>query len=512
MIKHMTGRFLVAGAALLALNACASGSGAPDIDWNGDQRTALVPVQSGDSYYVSAQAAVDMRIKARSPGKAKNVILFVGDGMGVSTVTGARILAGQVKGVDGESYRLAMEKMPWTGLSKTYSHDAQISDSAATATAMVAGVKTPARTLGVTQKARFGDCASQDAGGTDSIFALAEDAGMATGIVSTARITHATPASTYAMSVSRDWEDDTKAKSECKDIAAQLIDWDRGDGFEVVLGGGRGPFMTLDQQDPEFADKTGKRRDGRDLVAEWAAKSDAHTFVFDSAGFAAADFASDARVLGLFQPSHMQYELDRKDDPAGEPSLADLTRAAITRLQQDKDGFVLMVEGGRVDHAHHAGNAARALGDALAFDDAIAAALDMTSDEDTLVIVTADHSHTMTIAGYSRRGNPILGLSSMGIEPNKAADGKPYTTLGYANGPGASCPNGATVCSRSDLSGSDVENKDFIQQSRVPMGSETHAGEDVAIFASGPGAILVSGVIEQNEIFHVMGRSLGLID
>jgi alkaline phosphatase len=210
----------------------------------------------------------------------------------------------------------------------------------------------------------------------------------------------------------------------------------------------------------------------------------------------------------------MEYELDRAEDPAGEPSISEMTRAAITRLSQDPDGFVLLVEGGRIDHAHHAGNAARALEEADQFDQAIKTALEMTNPDDTLIIVTADHSHTLTISGYAKRGNPILGLSSMSMDgtPSKALDGKPYTTLGYMNGPGAcTATEDGFDCSRKDLTGVDTTDKDFLQQSLYPMWSETHGGDDVAIFASGPGSELISGVMEQNEIFQVMGRASGLV-
>ena len=171
-----------------------------------------------------------------------------------------------------------------------------------------------------------------------------------------------------------------------------------------------------------------------------------------------------------------------------------------------------MVEGGRIDHGHHATNAARALGDTAALDEAVKAALDMTSAEDTLIIVTADHSHTMTIAGYPARGNDILGKVAYG--PGglaRADDGKPYTTLGYANGV-TGCKPGAESCVREDLTTVDTTDKDFHQQALVFQGSETHAGEDVPVFASGPGADLIRGTIEQNEIFHVMGMASGLVD
>tara|TARA_R110002020_G_scaffold83397_1_gene206650 strand:+ start:61300 stop:62895 length:1596 start_codon:yes stop_codon:yes gene_type:complete len=481
-------------------------------------RPGLVPEQAGDSYYVSAAAAVQKRIDAQGVKPAKNVILFIGDGMSIPTVTAARIYAGQKRGLDGESYSLTMETLPHMALSKTYSHDYQVADSASTATAMTAGVKVNSGTLGVLKEATRNNCALAQDNGTDSIFDLAEREGLATGIISTARITHATPGSTYSETPNRDWESDADLKGgdagDCKDIARQLIEWPEGDGFEVAMGGGRSAFLTEAEADPENEGKTGSRKDGRDLTAEWVAKGPDHVYITDQAGFDATDFASDVKVLGLFERSHMQFEMDRAKDTAGEPSLVDLTKAAITRLSQDPNGFVLMVEGGRIDHAHHGVNAARALDETDEFDQAIAAALEMTSNDDTLIIVTADHSHTMTISGYPQRGNPILGKVNTGLDDDHmmAQDGKPYTTLSYASGMTACrMVEGEPDCTREDLTDVDTTDPDFQQPSLVFMGSETHGGDDVAIFATGPGSELVTGVMEQNEIFHVMGRASGLV-
>ena len=469
-------------------------------------RAGQAPRQANDSYYQTAAARVDARAAGRTFGKAKNVILFVGDGMGISTITAARIHAGQLKGVDGESYKLAMETLPHAALSKTYSHDAQVSDSASTATAMVAGVKARSRTLGVTQDANYSNCASTVGNGTDTIFELAERAGLATGIITTARLTHATPASTYSEVPNRDWEDDGDlpgaGENACKDIARQFIDWPAGDHFEIVLGGGARHFLPKDDD--------GQRKDGRNFLEEWTAKSGAHATIGNKAEFDAINFASGARILGLFEGSHMQYEVDRDTSGEGEPSIEEMTRAAITRLSQDEDGYVLLVEGGRIDHGHHGTNAARALGDTVAFDEAVAAALEMTSTEDTLIIVTADHSHTFVIQGYPARGNPILGKVTLPDgRPAPAGDGKPYTTLSYANG--SSAYDTFEDDERVDLTDIDTTDKDFKQQSLLPSPSETHGGEDVAVFASGPGAELVAGVMEQNEIFHVMVKANGLV-
>jgi alkaline phosphatase len=229
-----------------------------------------------------------------------------------------------------------------------------------------------------------------------------------------------------------------------------------------------------------------------------------------------ADPSNTEYLLGLFEPSHMQYEADRPNDRAGEPSLTEMTEKAIKMLQKNPKGFFLMVEGGRIDHAHHAGNAKRALLDTIEMARAVKKAYEMTDPEDTLIIVTADHSHTFTIAGYPHRGNNILGLvagvpeiDGDPVTPDKDRLGLPYTTLGYANGPGWRDAI-ATGQKRPDLTGVDTTALNFLQEATVPLSSETHAGEDVPVFASGPMAHLVHGSMEQNWIFHVMREAFNL--
>jgi alkaline phosphatase len=208
-----------------------------------------------------------------------------------------------------------------------------------------------------------------------------------------------------------------------------------------------------------------------------------------------------------------------------------MTKSAIALLSRNPNGYVLMVEGGRIDHAHHAGNAYRALTDTIAFADAVQVALDATDAADTLIVVTADHAHTMTFAGYPIRGNPILGKVHGGSDFEGATNdlaldqlGLPYTTLGYANGPGHAAPSDrqpqgpkkfphmytslkAGSGGRPDLTNVDTEQPDFMQESTVPFKSESHGGEDVAVFARGPGAEGFHGEIEQNVIFHVIAQS-----
>lgn len=461
-----------------------------------------------DAYYQSGAEALRQRLAhKRNDNEAKNLILFIGDGMGVSTITAGRIYQGQAKGSDGPSFVTASDAFPHSAMVKTYSHDFQVSDSAATATAMVAGIKTRSGTIGLKHGVKTGQCSSEKGLSVPSIFDLAEGAGRATGIVSTTRITHATPASAYAHSANRNWENDSDLpkNADCKDIAAQLLGWDAGDGFEVIMGGGRRNFMPANAADPEYPKKNGRRADGRNLIAEWRANNPDGNYIYDLKGFQALAPQDDGPILGLFEPSHMEYEADRQQRAGGanEPSLARMVKMAIGRLSKNPRGFILMVEGGRIDHAHHSGNAARALADFAAFEDAIAAAVAAVDTEETLILVTADHSHVFTIAGYQPRNNPILGK----VPPSpffKTADGKPYTTLGYANGPGAK--DGV----RDDLTDVDTHALDYKQQAAVPLRSETHAGEDVVVKAMGPRAHLFGGTIEQNVIFHLAKHALGL--
>ena len=441
------------------------------------------------------------------PGRAKNVILFIGDGMGLSTIAAARIREGQLHGASGEENALSFERFPYVGLSKTYSVNGQTPDSAPTMTAMVTGIKTLQGVLSVDQRVKYDNCASAKGKGVATYLEIAEALGLSTGIVSTARITHATPAATYAHTPNRDWESDAELTDEakangCRDIARQLIEFPYGNGLEVALGGGRSYFLPNTVADPEDAGTKGRRRDGRNLPVEWTQSRADATYVWNKAQFDAIDPKRTHHLLGLFERSHMEYEQDRPRDTGKEPSLAEMTGKAIDVLRNGSDkGFFLMVEGGRIDHAHHAGNASRALTDAIALSDAVRVAMQKTSADDTLIIVTADHSHTFTVAGYPDRGNDILGKVVTDGALALDANGKPYTTLGYANGPGY---RGATA--RPDLSATDTANPDYLQEAAIPLASETHAAEDVAIYARGPGAQAFQGTVEQNTIFHVMAQ------
>ena len=464
------------------------------------------------AYRAQGEAALEQLKSQPAPtSRARNVIIFIGDGMGISTLTAARIFAGQAAGRDGESFQTAMDGLPYAALVKTYSHDSQVSDSAPTATAILAGIKTRNSVIGIGPEAQVDDCASGTAHHVPSLIGMAQSRGLATGVVTTTRITHATPAAAYAHTVQRDWESTVPQAAMaqgCTDIARQMVEGDVGRRLDVIMGGGRAAFLPRETRDPEFADKTGLRTDRRNLIEDWRKANPGGLYVWNKAQLAAYDPTARRRLLALFQPDHMQYEADRAGDRAGEPSLAEMTELAIRSVAQNKAGYVLLIEGGRIDHAHHAGNARRALADATALDEAVAAALRLTDRNDTLIVTTADHSHTLTISGYPARGNPILGtVAETPGEARRAADGLAYTTLGYANGPGAAATHDHTG-RRADPALVDTAALDYLQQATVPLSSETHGGEDVVVRASGPGAHLLRGTIEQHTIFYVIREAL----
>jgi alkaline phosphatase len=486
--------------------------------------------QRKNPWFEAASTHVAQRLPATERGKARNVILFVGDGMGISTITASRIFAGQLEGNPGEEHRLSFEEYPFTGLVKTYNTNAQTADSAGTMSAMMTGVKTNISMFGLDEDAELSDCDSSHGNELVTLLELAEISGRSTGVVSTARLTHATPGATYARTADRAWENIAQLSREarrsgCRDIAVQLLEHESTvkamtgtaiDGIEVALGGGRWQFLPKEpSEEQRFG--PGHRIDNRDLIEEWLGAT-AGTYV--STREELMNAGKEGRLLGLFSGSHMNYEADR---PPEQPSLSEMTAAALDRLQQDEDGFFLMVESGRIDHAHHANNAFNALNETVEFDRAIALAAERTDPEDTLIIVTADHSHVFTIAGYPKRGNPILGkvVRPGDRRPEGDVDGKPYTTLGYMNGRGfrdlgdetdadAIYKDNSVTAGRADLSRVDTTEPGYHQEVLVPLGAETHGGEDVAVYARGPGAIAVSGSIEQNVIFHVMAQAAGL--
>jgi alkaline phosphatase len=217
----------------------------------------------------------------------------------------------------------------------------------------------------------------------------------------------------------------------------------------------------------------------------------------------ALDMTATHKLLALFHLDHMDYELDRVKKALDQPSLAEMTLKAIEVLNQGKEGYFLMVEGGRIDHALHGTNAKRVMEDTIAFDEAIKAALGKVDLSNTLIVVTADHDHTMTMNGYAKKGNPILDIArgNDGL-PLKDADGKSYTTLVFGNG-----PNRPDM--RADVDSAVALGDDYLQETGVHTNSETHGGGDVMLMASGAGAKIFKGTLDNTKVFSLLKSAFG---
>ncbi len=460
-------------------------------------RTSSITLRRGLSAMILAAV---IAAPAAAAERARNVILFIGDGMGVSTLTAARIFAGQKRGLDGASNLLSFETFPDLALVRTFSADSLVTESAAGATALLTGRRTLNGVLGVSDKVRIGDCASSKATSVATLAELAKQKGLATGVVSTAAITDATPASLYAHVPTRTWQSDADMPPEalaagCVDIARQMVDGPADLQLDLMLGGGYGAFKPAESA-------TGRRNDGRDLTAEWRAKGG--LYIETGAELAALPTTS-RKVLGLFAPGNMMRESTRQATQTDAPRLVDMTRKAIEILSREKAGYFLMVEGALIDKAHHLNLAHEALNETVEFDEAVAAALAMTNPADTLIVVTADHSHSLTLNGGLRNSSVLDVAPSTDDDPRVALDGKALSILMYATGPGA--PIGEP---RSDPAQSDPKDPDLRAPAAVPLPSAAHTGEDVAAYAKGPGARAFHGLIEQPAVFEAMRTALGL--
>ncbi len=452
--------------------------------------------------------------KAPTLAAPQNVIFFLGDGMGITTLTAARIYA---VGEDGD---LTIDTLPETAFVKTFSNDAQVTDSAPSMAAYMTGVKMNNEVISMSQDTKaieplanangeklINNCGANNGKPATTLLELAKAKGFAAGVVTTTRLTHATPATTYAHVCHRELEND---------IAAMAVPGGAGyntklvDGIDVMLGGGAQFFKSAAQG--------GKRADGRDLIAEMQAKN--YRFVANSGELAAIDANKTGKLFGLFSQSHMSYDLDR--DPAKEPSLADMTVKAMDVLQQNKKGYFLMVEGGRIDHALHSTIAKKALHDTVAFDNAIKAALAKVKVTDpelknTLIVVTADHDHTLVLNGYAKRTGKttasnagVLGVVKNYVtgEVDKDLDGAPYSIIGFGNGEHRIQGNRAAL---KNLDDSATSANTYHQEAVVRMekGEETHGGTDVFLGAIGKGAENFRGTIDNTKVFSLVKTALG---
>ncbi|XP_077512094.1 alkaline phosphatase, tissue-nonspecific isozyme-like isoform X2 [Amblyomma americanum] len=441
------------------------------------------------------KSQIEMKLRARpNTNRAKGVVLFLGDGMGISTVTAARIYKGQSKkNFSGEESVLSWERFPHVSLSKTYGLDAQTSDSANSATAYLCGVKANIKTIGVDASVKAKQCHNDTTTYVHSIMKWAQDAGMWTGIVTTATVTDASPAGAYAHSGYRKWQQSVPKGCNAKDIAQQLIYDLPGSEIRVILGGGRSVFLNSTECDEEG--KKGERSDGVNLINKWKElkKGRSAHYVWNRSELLAVNTRSTDYLLGLFDSDDMPYWISRSQPHSPKPNLTEMVTVAIEILSRNPAGFVLFAEGARIDHGHHITRAQLALQEALEFDEAVNKAAMILPKEESLIVVTADHSHTMTIAGYPPRGTNIFGFAG---NTTKSATVE-YTVLSYAEG-----PQGARPLKNMTLE--ETSHIDFEQQATFPLRVAAHGGEDVAVYAQGPWSHLFDGVHDQTYIPYVM--------
>jgi alkaline phosphatase len=449
--------------------------------------------------------------QAQSQPRAKNVIFFLGDGMGINTLTAARIFA------VGESGDLTIDTLPESAFVKTFSNDAQVTDSAASMAAYMTGVKQNNGVISMSDDTRSispgpdkngNQLASRCENGhaVPTLAELAKQHGLATGVVTTDTVTGATPAATYAHACSR---------KLYNDIAASLVPGGAGfnaalgSGMDLVFGGGAQFFTPFE--------RGGKRSDGRDLLAEMASRG--YRVASAPEQVRALDPASAQPVIGLFATDVMSYEAVR--DPVKEPSLTEMTAKAIDILSKKPGGFFLMVEGARIDHALHATLAKRALQETVSYNDALKAAIDKMQQIDpglknTLIVATADHDHTLLLNGYSPRTgkttptNPgVLGLVHTIPDkgPRLDKDGAPYTIIGFGTGEHrVAGKRGQEKLTDEIVSGDDYHQEAVV---RVKPGSETHGGTDVYLGAIGANAELFRGTIDNTRVFSLIKTAAG---
>jgi alkaline phosphatase len=419
--------------------------------------------------------------RAIDGGRAKNVIMFLGDGMGDSEITIARNYH------VGAAGRLSMDGLPLTGEYTTYAVQKgtadvpeYVTDSAASGTGWATGTKTYNNAVSV-------DPVTLEA--LPTILELAKAEGFKTGNITTSELTDATPAVLDSHISLRGCQgpadmascpNETKLAGGLGSIAEQTVDT----GVDVLMGGGRARFDQI---------VTGGPYSGQTVVQQ--AQALGYTVATDQAGLDSA--RPGQKFLGLFHPSNMDLEWtgplaapypgpaatacteSNPARPATEPHLADMTAKAIELLstkvkRDDRRGFFLQVEGASIDKQDHASNPCGQIGETVEFDSAIQVALDWAKKHpDTLVIVTADHGHTSQI-----------------IDPQTAADHSPgaIATLVTFDGQPMVVNYGTNL----------------------PGRSQSHTGTEVRIAAQGPQAANVVGVTDQTDLFHTMARALGI--
>jgi alkaline phosphatase len=391
-------------------------------------------------------------------GKVKNVIFMVPDGYSAAYATNYRLFKGEESIMDSML----------VGMHRTYSANSEITDSAAAGTAFATGVKTNNGMIST----------SPDGKELKTILEAVEETGKASGLVATSTITHATPA-VFASHVA--------SRANESDIAPQFIDND----VEVILGGGKKYF-------PES------------LLNK--AKKEGYEYITNKNELSNAKKAN--KLIGLFAEDSMAPELDR--DTTNQPSLKEMTQTALDVLKKDKDGFFLMVEGSQIDWAGHDQDAAWAMKDTEAFEQAVAAVIEFAKkDRNTLVVIAGDHdTGGMSVGGYGHgdvKVEVLRQVSATGdfmvskldsTRSNVKEVVKQYTTLDLTEV--------EVQKIKSALKPDIAINEVISERASVGWTSTNHTGVDIPLYAFGPKSELFSGLHENTDIPGLMAKAMNI--
>ena len=490
-----------------------------DFDQTGDK---TITATAGSGLSKTARYQV---VQEKAKKRAKNVILFIGDGMSMQAKELGRILS---KGLSDGKFNdlLAMEKMPNMALVTTSGYDSIVTDSANSMSAYMTGNKSVVNAMGVYENKTKDPLDDPKVETVAEI--LSRSKNMSYGMVSTASVTDATPAAVTAH---------TRRRAEQNYIAADFLN--RNNPPSVVMGGGAQFFLPL-------ATPGSKRKDNRNLIQEFENKG----YAFAGTKAELNSLGSDKPILGLFTLNHMNVYMDREFLPKNskvlkgftdQPGLLDMTKKAVSVLEKNPNGFFLMSEGGSIDKQLHTMDWQRSTYDTIEFDKTIEWAQQYAKEhnDDTLIIVVADHAHGVSITGTYKEENGKTGREAVRVygdakwptfvDANK--DGypdnpDPDVTLAvqYANAPdhyeNYRFQQAPTVPATTDAKGHVIANpKRAPQGARFVPGnlptntgetSECHSADDVVLMAQGPGSEYFHGVMDNTEVFFGILRALGV--
>jgi alkaline phosphatase len=468
-----------------------------------------------------AEAAHEVVAARVGEKQAKNIIFFLGDGMGSPAITAARILS---KGISEGKYHglLEMDQMEYRGLVGTSGVDSIATDSANSMSAYMTGHKSSVNAMGVYEGNE------PDPNKHPRVENIAElltrTRGMSIGVVATSDVQDATPAAVFAH---------TRRRAEYQVIMDQFLEQE----LDVWMGGGASFFWP--QSEPGSS-----RDDDRDVVKEFEQAGYTHVGSRAELGAAVRGSVPD-KLLGLFHPRNMNVYVDRQlikqPEVLGEwddqPTLMEMTEAALKVVERNENGFFLMVEAASIDKMEHPLDGPRATYDTIEFDQAIGVAKKWAEGrDDTLIVITADHNHSMSIVGThdrrdaeGRNANGVYGDAGFPTYSDDDGDGFPDDPnpdvglfFGWSNHPDHTDDfQHNTVFQQPSLidpdTGEAVDNPERdpdaeLQVGNLPLNSTNcvHTVEDVSIFASGPGAARFNAFLDNTEVFHAMADALGL--